>query len=618
MAKAKKQEEIGYVIESFARSVTPLPVESAAFGNGNVVYWGDNNLYPNFLLELYHTVPLHQSIINSKVDYIIGDGLVEKATGKPYEYQVSIKDSASKLAYKCVFDFVISNIIAVYVEYNAFGKAIYVDHIPFNHMRTNETKTKFWVCNDWFMRPQTQLSYQVYKPGSNPDKDTRVFVYTPYVPSAQNTYPAIRYGSGITNMVNEKVINDFCKNDLEDGFSAAHVISFFKGMPDSVEGKKFSEKVKAAYSGAKGAKYIIDFNMQPTQQTPAAPINVATIDSPDYSAKLSFMNTKNESNILAAHQAPSRALFGIEQAAGLNGNDLENAYAIFNNTWVKVNRNNAEEALNILFKDLGFPESEFKAKGSLLPKNLSDTTKEKVYTVNELRALDGLPPKADGTGDVLLEQPKQVVAGQAFSLMPPVTQSKGRILTEEDFLQVQHLGIPKEQYTVLDESIYPSTPEDFRAIQLQFDDASDIEDWILNNEVDGMTDSQIRAAIRKELGISATTAEIKEKVSKLKEAGIIGDQPEKKSLTRDVKIMYEYKVRPGFGSALLSTSRGFCKKLIGNDRLYTREDIQAMSAIFGYDVFKHCGGWYYNPKTDQAENQCRHEWKTVRALKKTD
>ena len=618
MAKTKttsNEKELSFLVESFARTITPLPYEREQAGIDNMMYWGDGNTYPNFLLELYHNVPLHQSIVNSKVDYIIGDGLIDKATGEPFKGRVSKKDTASKLAYKCVFDYVLGNFIAMYVEYNIFGKPILCEHIPFNYVRMNKSRNKFWISDDWFSRTTNQLSYDVYKPGTNPDKLTKVYIYVPYVPSANITYPAVRYGSAINNMVTERILVDFCKNDLDDGFSAAHVISFFKGLPTSEQGQQFAEKVKAAYSGAKGAKYIIDYNNPPTNQTPAAPTQVATIDSPDYSAKLDFANKKNETNILAAHQAPSRALFGIEQAAGLNGNDLENAYAIFSKTYINTSRSNVEEALNTIFKDLGFGEVEFKSSCSFLPKNLSDATKEKVYTIDELRAIDGLPPKADGTGGVSVEQPKQVVAGQAFSLVTP--KPKGRILTDEDFEKVKHLGVSRADFDLLDEGIdTPLTPEGFRNIQMQFDDAADIENWMLENDLEGKTTAQIRAAIRKELGISATTAEIESKLTKLRNAKVIGDEPEKKSLTRDVKVLYEYKVRPGFGAALIPGSRGFCKKLIGNDRYYTREDIAAMSAIFGYDVFKHCGGWYYNPKTEEAENQCRHEWKTVRVIKK--
>jgi len=612
MSKKKELEiDLETVVGSFARTVTPLPLEREQNGNGNMVIWGDDNLYPNFLMELYENVPLHASIVNSKVDYLIGDGMVEKATGKPLSSRVSEAETNDEYANKLAYDIITFGWIVIAVQYNVFGKPTgKTYHVPGNKVRTNKSKSRFWMCEDWYRDSMNALSYDVFKKGISEGGKTKYYMYKPYTPSVQNVYPSIRYGSSIVNMVTERLINDFGKNNLEDGFSAAHIISFFKGMGTTDAGKKFSDKVKLAYSGVSGQKYIIDFNNPPTEGMPAAPVKVETIESPDYSAKLDGVNKKNETNILASHQAPSRALFAIEQAAGLNGNDLETAYAIFKSVWVRNFRNNLESGINALRLSIGLSEIEFKDRGFIIPKNLADTTKEKVYTINELREIDNKPPRPDGDKYLTIAAPIPV-SGSGFASFSN-TQSQGRILTEDDFEQVKELGVSKSEFSVLDET----SEQDFRKIELLFDDASDIESWLLENDVDSMTSSEIRAAIRKELGIAVTTSEITNKIKALNEAGIIGEEP-KKSITRDVQVLYEYDVREGYGAKLIKTSRGFCKKLIGNDRFYTRQDIQQMGAIFGYDVYKHCGGWYHNPDTDKNESQCRHYWKTVRAIKKS-
>jgi hypothetical protein len=635
-----------FVIEKFARSVTPLPIERENSGVGNMMLWGDNNLYPNFLLELYETVPLHQSIINSKGDYLVGDGLIDMASGDPVEAQISASDTVTGLVQKVVFDWNIFYAFALAVQYNIFGKPISVYHVPFNHIRSNRSRTKFWVCDDWLYKSGQQLSYDVFKLGVK-TKQTKLFVYTGYVPSANNTYPSIRYKSAITNMVIEKLVNDFLKGDLEDGFSAAHIISFFKGMPDTEAGKLFTQKVKEAYSGVRGAKYIIDFNNPNTTNN----IKVETIDAPDYAGKITSINTKNETNILSAHQAPSRALFGIEQAAGLNGNDLENAYQIFKKVWVTNNRNSVEDGLNIIFGALGIPKVGFKDSGTVLQKTLDKSTMEKVYTIDELRKVDGLQPLPNGEGDKLVpieragSIPSTLLPGQdpvpsvptpppakpakaAFSQFGTGYQDKpkGKKLTEADFELVKDMGVARAEFSVLVEADFAiQSQEDFRRVELLFDDAADVEQWLTDNDISGMSTAEIRAAIKKDLSISLTSKELETRIQALKDAGVLpddsadtqGDEPAPKgTATRDVRTVYEYDVRPGYGAAIIPGSRGFCRKLIGNDRYYSREDIQSMSAIFGYDVFTHAGGWYYNPDTQEAEDQCRHYFKSVRVIKK--
>jgi hypothetical protein len=52
-------------------------------------------------------------------------------------------------------------------------------------------------------------------------------------------------------------------------------------------------------------------------------------------------------------------------------------------------------------------------------------------------------------------------------------------------------------------------------------------------------------------------------------------------------------------------SRPFCKKLMSLDRVYTRTDIQSISARLGYSVFDSCGG-----------EGCRHRWVSVTLIEK--
>ena len=48
------------------------PTENVKTG-GNMVSWGDGNIYPDYLLGLYNDVTTLRSIINGNVDFITGD-----------------------------------------------------------------------------------------------------------------------------------------------------------------------------------------------------------------------------------------------------------------------------------------------------------------------------------------------------------------------------------------------------------------------------------------------------------------------------------------------------------------------------------------------------------------
>jgi hypothetical protein len=602
---------------NFTRKATPQPIEvKQGSGDSKHTLWGVDNLYPNFLLQLFGEVPLHQSIITSKVDYLIGDGIVTKADGRLANFDISITDNLEELVQKVAFDYVLFNFFAIEVQYNLLNKPFRFNHIPAHNIRANKSKTKFWVSDDWEAKKQI-LTYDRWIRGQNPDGKSKIFFYEGYVPSVNTVYPEPKYKAAITSMVTEILVNDFNKANLQDGFSPTHLISFFKGTPDSEGAREFERKFNQSYSGVNGLKYIINYNM-----VDGKPLEIDSIGGDDFSSKLVEVNKKNETNILTAHQVTSPILFGIRVEGQLGGaTEVETSFELFKNIWVKNNRNIVESGLNKLFADAGFQQIEFKDKTTLFSASLDASTREKVLTIDELRAIDGKTAMPNGEGAKLIEVNSTAIS-PVTKFTSSITDSKyttGRILVESDFESVKHLGISKSDFSVLDST------EDFKAAELKFDDAADIEKYLTANKLDGRTLSEIKAAIRKDLGINVTTSELKTKINRLTDAGIIeseivGDTINKikpvKSGSKTVEVMYDYQVKPDYGDPLIPTSRGFCVKLINNDKLYTREDIQTMSSIFGYNVFVHSGGWYTNPDTGEAENQCRHQWVMQRVIKK--
>lgn len=634
---SEKNNELFNQLITFSRKVTPKPIEVRVAGASDEkwIYWGVDNLYPNFLLELFNEVPLHKSISTTKVDYLMGDGLLLKGTNENADFQIGLVDSLEETVNKLVFDYVLFNFFAVEVQYNVMGKPIYFNHIPANHIRMNKPKTKFWVSDSWELQKEI-LSYDRFIAGKNEDGLSKIYLYAGYNPTVQNVYAAPKYNAAITSMVTEMLVNQFNKNNLEEGFSPSHIISFFKGVPSPEDARRFERSFAETFKGESGLKYIINYN-NPND----TPIQVSSITGDDYAEKLVEVNKKIETNILTSHQATSRLLFGIETPGSLgNSSELEIAYQIFKKVWVQNNRNQVENGINKLFKDCGLPEIEFKDKGSLFSASLPDEAKLKVYTVNELRAIDNLQPIP--SGDILIQSvakgdakngepvpegtPNDSAVEGLAEEQPEPKKITSKKLTADDFEKVKHLGHHKGDFSILDSiDMSVSGQLSFKQIELMFDDAKDIEDYLLKNKINGKSLSDIKAGIRRDLGISVSTSDLADKIKAMTDAGILNSKidgdtvsitPVKQDSPRTVQTMYEYQVRPGYGAPLIATSRDFCTKLIENDRYYTRADIQTMSEIFGYDVFTHCGGWYTNPDTGKAENQCRHQWVSQRVIRK--
>jgi DNA-binding MarR family transcriptional regulator len=73
------------------------------------------------------------------------------------------------------------------------------------------------------------------------------------------------------------------------------------------------------------------------------------------------------------------------------------------------------------------------------------------------------------------------------------------------------------------------------------------------------------------------------------------------------EIRYSYEKRKDV-PAVKTTSRDFCKALMGAEKLYSREEIEFIGDKEGRDVWRYRGGWYTNPDTGKSTPWCRHIW----------
>jgi DNA-binding Lrp family transcriptional regulator len=81
-----------------------------------------------------------------------------------------------------------------------------------------------------------------------------------------------------------------------------------------------------------------------------------------------------------------------------------------------------------------------------------------------------------------------------------------------------------------------------------------------------------------------------------------------KPKTTEFLIRYSYEWKKGFSDANEITSRPFCKYLMSANKMYSRSEIEQMSARLGYSVWDRRGGWYTKPNTNTHSPSCRHQW----------
>ena len=85
-----------------------------------------------------------------------------------------------------------------------------------------------------------------------------------------------------------------------------------------------------------------------------------------------------------------------------------------------------------------------------------------------------------------------------------------------------------------------------------------------------------------------------------------------------LEVRYRYAWAAGFSNKDKKTSREFCKVMLDladQGKVYTRDDIDGISAIMGYSVWNRRGGWYHTP-SGVNRPQCRHVWEQQLVIRK--
>jgi len=92
-----------------------------------------------------------------------------------------------------------------------------------------------------------------------------------------------------------------------------------------------------------------------------------------------------------------------------------------------------------------------------------------------------------------------------------------------------------------------------------------------------------------------------------------------KPTTTTFQVRYSYEWRQDVPVNERNTSehpsRPFCARLMQLNRLYSRSEIQTISARLGYSVFDRRGGWWTMPDGEHSPS-CRHIWYAQTVIKR--
>lgn len=294
------------------------------------VIWGDYNMYPSYLYELYNNVATLHSVIEGTTDFICGNKVLTDSV------QFSEKVNSSGQTIDDLFrlianDIMIYNGFALNVVRNSFGNVTGIWHIPLCNIRTDKDKSIFYYSEDW------TKSYGRVKTISKPkfsefSKDESSIYY--WCTNTLGVYPIPLWTAAVKACEIEKCINDYHLNAIQNGFSSSYMINFNNGIPDDNQKAEIERYVNEKLAGSQNAGRII-LSFADGKEKSA---ELMKLDTEDYGEKYKTLAERTKQEIFTAFRAIPN-LFGMPTATGFSTEEYQEAFKLYNRTMVKSRQN---------------------------------------------------------------------------------------------------------------------------------------------------------------------------------------------------------------------------------------------------------------------------------------
>lgn len=329
MEKNETRAKVSFAAIDPGLQVTiPSPKEVKYTGR-EWVTWGEDNLYPYYLLSLYNNVPTLRSIINGTVDFITGDDVTAQPLPGRDDLKMNDKgETARDLVRKLARDFEIYGGFAVEVIRNLGGEVAALHYMDVRFLRCDEENEIFRYSEKWDKGGRRDvLVYPAFREDAYSVESSVVYVKNEHT----QVYPAPLYAASVRDCEIERNITDFHLNALENGFVSSVIVNMNNGQPDDRMQEEIERGFTEKFTGHSNAgRVCISWNDNKEHET--------TITEPkveDFGERYKALSTHARQQIFSAFRAVP-ALFGImTESTGFNEQEFEQAFRLYNRTQVR-------------------------------------------------------------------------------------------------------------------------------------------------------------------------------------------------------------------------------------------------------------------------------------------
>ena len=303
------------------------PVEAVEKENrSGWIDYGQNNLFPQHLINLYQNSPIHNALVNSISYMIEGQG-----TG-------TILDNALQ---GIAFDLKLQGAFVAEVIWSMdFTRVVQINHLPFENCRLaydreEDDITGIFYSKDW-ANTRSKRGKPEFIPAFNPSiaqEQPRQVIYAHGMSAGSVYYPKPDYFGALNYVELSYQMGLYHVNNILNGLFPSFIINFLNGIPQKEEREAIRREWETRLSGASNAgKFLMTFNEDPTRapQIEAFPLS-------DADKQYQFLSEETAKQIMVGHRVVSPLIHGIRDTTGFGSNKDEMLVGleIFNNQVIK-------------------------------------------------------------------------------------------------------------------------------------------------------------------------------------------------------------------------------------------------------------------------------------------
>jgi len=296
--------------------------------------YGDDNMFPQYLIDLYHSSATHNALCTSIAYMIFGDGVQADTLEARLKLEEWGLDDEIR---KACLDLKIQGGFALEIAYNLGRTSIKkVKHCPFERIRSAEVnddeKVEFYYYSeDWSNKQIEPVQVRCFNPEDRNEYPHQILYVKPFSPGSYY-YPKPDYVGSINYIELDKEIGTYHINNIKNGLAPSFTIHFKNGVPSQEERHKIRTDIERQLAGATNAgKFLVTYSDQPDRKPDFEPFPLSDADK-----QYQFLSTEVSDKIMVGHRVVSSAMFGVKTAGQLgNTQELEIASELFDKQVVK-------------------------------------------------------------------------------------------------------------------------------------------------------------------------------------------------------------------------------------------------------------------------------------------